>query len=221
MHIIQQTILKNLTFNKNSRFCDLNEYDLLTDHFSYHIRKLVKDGYIVKQNNKYELTKKGMLEVSRLDLKENNYALQPIIGVALFITKHEKGRKYVLLEKRKYNPNKGLIGFHSEKLYFGESFEEATKRCLLTETGLLGKFKYSGTIRIIRKEGSINIQDFLLHYFRVTELKGQLTLETQWNYNKWFLYSDIKFLKNTFPDFQEDFKFVISKNIFQERISTI
>ena len=49
MHNIQMLILRELLFSPNSKFTQLNIQGLTSDHFSYHINALIKDGYVKKK----------------------------------------------------------------------------------------------------------------------------------------------------------------------------
>jgi len=68
-HPVQKEILKNLVYKPNARFRDLNTTELTNDQFTFHLKKLLQDGYVEKMEDGYKLTNKGLLYSSNLELK--------------------------------------------------------------------------------------------------------------------------------------------------------
>lgn len=218
-HNVQLDILKQLLFKPKARFRDLNKSDLTNDHFTFHLKQLLKLGLIEKQEQYYNLTPQGTEIAGRLDLKSMQIVRPPKVGVALFITRINKGELEVLLEERLKDPSKGKIGSHTEKVRFGESLFETARRCLKEETGLTGKFEYAGALHIIRKKDNYPAVDVLLNFFRVKNPKGELILETTESRNTWVPIESVYKTRNTFEHFKEDLKTLLSeKNFFKERI---
>ncbi len=218
MHYVQKVILRELLFNTEAKFSELNSTNLLSDHFSYHLNILVKKELIKKSNRDYSLTERGKILAAKIDIDSLEIINQPLVGIGLFIIKDDK----FLLEERKYNPNAGLKGFHSEKVIFGESFFSTANRCLAVETGFKGEMRFAGTIRMIRSLKNLVSFDVILHYFRIVNPKGELLIETKRSINSWFKFDEVENIDNVFPDFLEDFKYINSEEIFfSERLSRI
>ncbi len=218
-HSIQLSILKHLLFKPKARFRDLNKSDLTNDHFTFHLKRLIELDLIKKEEIFYQLTPKGLELAGRLDLKKMEIVRSPKVGVCLFITRINKGKTEILLEERLKDPSKGKAGSHTEKVKFGESIFETTKRCLKEETGLEGEFKYAGAIRVIRIRENYPFVDVLLNYFKVNNPKGKLKEQTKESRNYWVPYKDALKLKNTYESYKEDLKLLTSKKIFfKERI---
>jgi len=129
-------ILRELLFNPNSRFTDLNIQGLSTDHFSYHVNVLIKEGYVKKDNSKYSLTTKGKEYANRMDTDEACIERQPKIAVMIVATKTMKGKKYLLVQERTKEPYFGYSGFITGKIRYGEKVLETAKRELKEESGL-------------------------------------------------------------------------------------
>jgi len=219
-HIIQINILKRLLILGNTRFTDLKySKEIPNDHFSFHLKRLLKLNLVCKIDNLYKLTIKGTEIAGRIDTSKNWIIKQPKLGVALVIIKKFKAKNFILLEKRLINPNKNKIGSHTEKIRFNESIFDTAKRCLKTHTGLSGKFKYCGTIRVIRRIDSIPSLDVLLIIFKVTNLKGILLSKTKESENFWIEYEKAYNLKNTF-EFHKKSLDLYKRNrlFFDERI---
>jgi len=68
LHPIQTKILNALLFKEKARFKELNTTNLTTDHFTFHVNKLIKDGLISKNpEGDYVLTTKGKEFANRLE----------------------------------------------------------------------------------------------------------------------------------------------------------
>lgn len=136
LHKIQMLILRELLFHPNSRFTELNIQGLSTDHFSYHVSVLIRDGYVEKDNSKYSLTTNGKEYANRMDTDEASIERQPKIAVMIVATKRIKGKKYLLVQERTKEPYFGYSGFITGKIRYGEKVLETAKRELKEESGL-------------------------------------------------------------------------------------
>jgi len=218
-HHVQLSILKQLLFNPKARFRDLNKTDLTNDHFTFHLKRLVELDLISKFDNIYSLTPQGLELAGRLDIKSMKVINPPKVGVCLLIYRYRNDKLEILLEERLKDPSKGKIGSHTEKVRFGESLYETTKRCLKNETGLEGNFKYCGVIRIIRIKNKYPFLDVLLNYFKVENPKGKLLKKTEASKNTWIEYKQALKIQKTFENYQEDLKKILSDKLFlEERI---
>lgn len=131
LHPIQIQILKTLLFKPEARFSDLNQSELTNDHFTFHIRQLVKLGLISKSENKYELTDKGKELAGRIDTSTDSIVLQPKLGVAVAMFRGDE----VLLNKRLKQQSLGQVGLHTEKVKIGEKLTDTVQRCVRKEIG--------------------------------------------------------------------------------------
>jgi len=67
-HIIQINILKRLLILGNTRFTDLKySKEIPNDHFSFHLKRLLKLNLVCKIDNLYKLTIKGTEIAGRID----------------------------------------------------------------------------------------------------------------------------------------------------------
>ncbi|KKP65223.1 MAG: NUDIX hydrolase [candidate division WS6 bacterium GW2011_GWE1_34_7] len=103
LHKIQMLILRELLFNPNSRFTDLNIQGLSTDHFSYHVNVLIEDGYVKKDNSQYSLTTKGKEYANRMDTDEASIERQPKIAVMIVAPCTRKNKRTILWIQWIYN----------------------------------------------------------------------------------------------------------------------
>src|SRR3989338_6210874 len=92
IHPIQASILRSMLFKTQSRFSDLNKSGLGSDHFSFHIGKLLELGLIEKKANKNDvLTSRGKEFSNRFDTETVTIEKQAKIGV-LIVGRRKKGR---------------------------------------------------------------------------------------------------------------------------------
>ena len=189
-HSVQISILRELLFKPKARFRDLNKTDLTNDHFTFHLKKLIKIGLIEKKESHYQLTPQGLEIAGRMDIKSMKIIRQPKVGVLICITKKVSNRVEVLMGERLRDPSKGLIGFPTEKVRFGESFQETARRCLLKETGLEAEFEYRGAVHVIKYKEDFPFVDVILNYYKNTSLSVELLEETEESRNFWIPYKD-------------------------------
>lgn len=59
IHPIQAAILRTLLFAPQTRFAQLNTLKVSTDHFTFHLKRLLTIGLVVKEGGVYTLTTTG------------------------------------------------------------------------------------------------------------------------------------------------------------------
>lgn len=215
-HEVQITILKELLFNPEARFAQLNKTGLTNDHFTFHLKHLVEKGLIEKIKDVYKLTPMGLEIAGRLDVKNLEFVKQPKVGVSICVTRNNG--KEVLMGRRMKDPQKGKIGFYAEKVRFGESLIETAKRCLKNETGLEADFNYAGEIHFIRKENDVIITDVIFTCFKAINISGNLLEKTPESENFWVKYEDVYNLPNTFSDLERELDLYKKDQLFFEEI---
>ena len=86
VHSAQIAILRHLLFVPTAGFAELQKSTSLTsDHFNFHIRKLVDSDMITKTDDRYKLTPRGKEYANRMDTDENEIEKQPKVSVALIV----------------------------------------------------------------------------------------------------------------------------------------
>lgn len=100
-HKIQKYILSILISQKFARFRDMRPPKVDTNLYSYHLKLLVRDGYIAKTNDGYTLSMKGIQYAdNNHDAGAESY-MQPKIVTMLVI---QNGYGDVLMHKRTRQP---------------------------------------------------------------------------------------------------------------------
>jgi predicted transcriptional regulator len=81
IHEFQISILRELLFNPNARFRDLKKVDITNDHFTFHVKHLIKEGLVVKKEGRYSLTDEGKEFANRMDTEALKLERQAKLGV--------------------------------------------------------------------------------------------------------------------------------------------
>ena len=218
----QLKIINSLLFKKDARYTDLNTEELPTNQFNYHIKELITEGYIKKEDDKYLLTTKGKSYASKIDIFSGNIEKQGKLSVLPVCTKIEKGTIKYLIHQRKKHPNYDYIGFPAGKIKYGESFLNEALRELKEETGLSGVpvLKQINHMLVKNKNGVI-VDDKLFFIYLITNLKGEFIIETIEGINKWMSLEEVKSQKLLFPDVLDTINILESNELsFVERIDS-
>lgn len=190
-HTAQMKILKHLLLTDSANFAVLQkETNLSSDHFNFHIKKLIDEGYVQKLKSAYSLTRAGKEYANRMDTDENVIEKQPKISVILVI--EDKVGK-LLRQERLKQPYYGFWGFATGKVRWGEKVLEAAARELLEETGLTADLCESGLYHKMDydKQTGEFLEDkyFLIIYG--TNPKGKLAKEMQGHNNEWLTDAEV------------------------------
>lgn len=185
IHDAQTAILRELLFTQAAGYTILQKPTGLTsDHFSFHITRLVEIGYVEKlSRGKYKLTPRGKEYANKLDTDANTIERQPKSAVILAI---EKNGKYLFQERLKH-PYYGFWGFPSGKIRWGETILQAAARELNEETGLSASHMYKGVYheQVFQAETGEQLEDKIFHVIHCTSVKGNLVEQFEGGRNAW------------------------------------
>lgn len=215
IHEFQIAILKHLLFKPESRFSDLNEFDITNDHFTFHIKHLLNEGLIVKKDGRYSLSDNGKEFANRMDTDSLKLERQAKLCVAIHAIRKRKGTIEYLVHKRLKEPFYGWYGNHSGKIRWGETPLDCAKREFLEETGLTGNFKHKGIVHYhhIHKDGRF-LEDKYFWIYRVDNAIGNLKAKVPEGENIWMAEKEYRKLKNVFATVDEIVEAVNSKKLF-------
>ncbi len=190
-HEAQMKILRHLLLSPHASFAELQKSTGLTsDHFNFHIKKLVDVGYVEKTNEVYVLSRSGKEYANRMDTDDNVIEKQPKLSVVLVIER-EDGK--ILRQERLKQPYFGFWGQATGKVRWGETVLEAAARELAEETGLTADLRESGLYHKMDydKESGEFLEDkyFLIVYG--TNPKGKLVVDMEGHHNEWLTDEEI------------------------------
>lgn len=191
IHPAQTSILRELLFHPSAGFAKLQKpTGLDSDHFKFHIKRLVEIGYVEKINDGYSLTRKGKEYANRLDTDKNTIEKQPKLSVVLVIENNEG--KFLQQERLK-QPFYGFWGFPTGKIGWGEKTIDAAARELMEETGLKADLRISGLFHKIDFERNSMklLEDKYFMIIHGTNPQGELIVDMEGHHNEWLTHDEL------------------------------
>jgi 8-oxo-dGTP pyrophosphatase MutT (NUDIX family) len=185
IHEAQTKILRELLFHPEAGFAELQKPTKLdSDHFKFHIGRLVELGYVMKTiNGKYTLTTNGKEHANRLDTDTNTVERQPKLSVALIV--ENKDGLYLSQERLK-QPYFGYWGRLTGKVRWGETLLETAARELKEEAGIEADLRVAGFYhKMDYKHDGTMLEDKLFCIVYGDNPKGELIPEMEGHRNEW------------------------------------
>ena len=175
IHEFQISILRELLFKPRARFRDLNKLEITNDHFTFHLKHLIKEGLVKKDGNYYLLTDDGKEFANRMDTDALRLERQAKVAIAIHAIRNRSGTAEYLMHQRLKEPFYGWYGSHSGKIRWGENPMDCANREFFEETGLTGDFKLKGIVHYhhVHKDGRF-LEDKYFWVYRVTKVQGVL-----------------------------------------------
>ncbi len=189
IHAAQTTILRSLLFLPKASYTDLQKpTGLSSDHFSFHIARLVELGLVEKTaRGIYRLSSHGKEYANRLDTDNNTLERQPKSAVIIGLLREINGEKQYLFQQRLKNPYYGFWGLPSGKIRWGETITEAAARESLEETGLQANFSVRSVYHehVREKETGLIMEDKLFFIVLGENVSGRLVADFEGGHNEW------------------------------------
>ncbi len=206
-HTAQAHILRHLLFVPKAQFSELQrQTGLSSDHFNFHIKKLIEEEYVEKNEKYYLLTQKGKEYANRMDTDENEIEKQPKVSVVLSLErKNEYGEREFLFQQRKKHPYFDFWGRVSGKMRWGETIIDAAKRELKEETGLKADLEYKLLYhkRDFDKASGKLLEDKIFLCVYATHVWGELIDQFEGGLNKWMTQKEFEDLPKRFESVDE------------------
>lgn len=203
LHRTQVSILHSLRYAESKRFTSLmHPTDQTSDTFKFHLRKLVKLGYVTKlDSGKYQLTVKGKEYANVLDEKKRQPKKQPKLAVMLLVTRQVDNGVEYLLYRRKVNPFYGYWAAMSDAVIWGETFETAALKRLKKHSGYEADFTLNSMVRIRNNvdDESEPAEDILFAIMEASNLRGAPHNEYEGGVPEWLSLPQLLKQDNYFP----------------------
>jgi ADP-ribose pyrophosphatase YjhB (NUDIX family)/predicted transcriptional regulator len=220
-HTAQVAIMRHLLFKPQAGFSELQKAtDLTSDHFNFHVKKLIEEGYVEKLEKHYRLTHKGKEYANRMDTDENEIEKQPKVSVAITLERQsDRGEREFLFQQRKKNPYYDFWGRMGGKIRWGESVIEAAERELKEETGLEAEFEYKLLYhkRDFSKATGKLLEDKMFFCVYATEFNGKLIEEFEGGINRWMTVEEFHKVPKRFKSVDEFMELMDTGVTFAER----
>ncbi len=175
MHPLQQHILKSIVLGGPQRFAQMKPRGIESNKFIYHLRKLIRAGYIELHKKAYILTAQGKRYAEHASLEIFAERMQPKI-VTMIVLKNKKG-EYLLYHRYRV-PFRNMISFPYGKVHIGERFEEAAAREITEKTGLKAKLALRGSIGLCIYDEEELVSHMLVYVYMASSYTGELHKET-------------------------------------------
>lgn len=165
-HHIQKHIIGVLMHQKYARFRDLRPPKVDTNLYSYHLKLLIKNGYVAKTEQGYTLAEVGLLYVDRVSTKSLAVRTQPKI-ITMLVIENAKGE--ILLFSRRRQPFTELWTLPYGKLHIDDkTTAAAAQREANEKLGLYDDLQMEHRsdcyIRIAGQSGNV-VMSTLAHVF--------------------------------------------------------
>lgn len=221
IHPMQTLILRELLFVPAARYANLQAISgLESDHFKFHIKRLVDSGYVTKTTEGYALTLTGKEYANKLDTDAGTVERQPKSAVILVVERDTNGRKEYLVQERLKHPYFGFWGFPSGKVRWGESILTTASRELQEETGLTATFHHSGVYheRDITPTSPEVIEDKVFHIMFTNDASGSLIESFQGGRNAWQTLDQTRAEPKRYKSFDHEADVALKNIPFSEAI---
>jgi ADP-ribose pyrophosphatase YjhB (NUDIX family) len=213
--------MRHLLFTPSATFADIQKAtDLTSDHFNFHIKRLVQERYVQKDDRAYSLTGKGKEYANRMDTDENEIEKQPKVSIVVTLERaNAAGEREFLYQQRLKNPYYGFWGRLGGKMRWGETVIEAAERELLEETGMTANFEYKLLYhkRDFDKQSKRLLEDKIFLCVYATEFSGELIESFEGGHNRWMTQAEFHQQEKRFESVDEFMDLMDQGVTFAER----
>jgi 8-oxo-dGTP pyrophosphatase MutT (NUDIX family) len=221
IHAAQTSILRELLFHPKAGYAVLQKSTKLTsDHFNFHISRLVELGLVEKlTRGSYSLTPKGKEYANRLDTDNSTIERQPKAAVILALKREVNGTTEFVFQERLKNPYYGYWGLPSGKIRWGETIVETARRESLEETGLDGDFSVMGVYHehVTQEETGDMLEDKIFFVVLGTNMHGAFQANFEGGHNEWLTFDIAKGKDKKFKSFEQEIEILTSKDWLLEQ----
>lgn len=225
IHSAQTAILRELLFHPSASFAKLQKPTGLTsDHFNFHIGRLVELGLVRKEaGGHYRLTPKGKEYANRLDTDNNTVERQPKNAVILAVERTKpNGEVEFVFQERLKNPYFGFWGLPTGKIRWGETILQTAERELLEETGLMADFHIAGVYheQVLQDESGEMLEDKIFFVAHGVNPRGTLTADFEGGKNEWLSFDKAFEKPKKFDSFKMEIDILTSPEWLIERTTS-
>lgn len=224
LHTVQTSILRSLLFQPTGTYGSLQQLtDLSSDHFNFHIARLVELGLVEKvSRGTYRLSVAGKEYANRLDTDNNTVERQPKSAVIFGLSRDKDGVTEYLFQERRKNPYYGFWGLPSGKIRWGETIVETARRESLEETGLDADFTIASVYHEAVRDTKTNeiIEDKIFFLVRGSHVRGILVEDFEGGHNEWRTVDSVLTETKKYATLQTEIDLLTTQTWFNEQTVT-
>ena len=121
-HHIQKHILKVLTYSDYARFRDMRPKNIDSNLYNYHLKLLIKEGLVSKNEHGYSLSPQGMRLADHVSVEKYEYRQQPKLLTKLI---HINEKNEIILWPKYKQPFIGRWSLPSGKMHYEDTDVES------------------------------------------------------------------------------------------------
>ena len=166
-----------------------------SDLFKFHLRSLVRLGYIEKSlEGTYRLTPIGKELANNLDKSKRAIQKQPKLSVLIIVSRITDNKTEYLIQKRSRNPYFDYYGVLSGPIRWGDDPEDVAQHELHKQTGLQASFTVRGHYRQKDYAQADNtlLEDKLFTVVEAVNVSGEITNSWPGGTNYWMTVSQLQ-----------------------------
>lgn len=171
-------ILSQLKHKESARFSDLKLPNMSTNAFSYHLKKLVKEGWLKKTEQGYVLGTRGLAYMDR-EASDKLVRSQPNVTIVLLI---QDGYGKVLLKKRAEQPYLSTWGLPAASASVADTsiLEAGRWACRQFVKTVPDNIRHVGDCYVRVKKDSLALGSHLNHVIRLELDNIEITDDFMW-----------------------------------------
>ncbi len=216
LHIVQSSVLRSLLYATRARYSELRRAaGIESDTFKFHIRKLQRQGYVIKaEDGLYELTAEGKEFTGRLDFRGREIE-QPKSSMLMVV----RCSDYVIGHRRDREPFRDFWGIASAPLLRGMPAERSAERALKRQTGIDAVFRVAGTYRVIDRDIHGAILEDKLFVIMLADVPV-MTTPSAWygGYSEWMTVEKLLAHDRLFPTTSSTLDMITHGETFREEV---
>jgi hypothetical protein len=200
MHNLQKEIIKRLILKNGQAYSELTKGYDADDNVAFHVKQLMENGFITKDNSKYKITPQGIYARTQFDLKtlKDQEVKSFFIG---YVCKCEND--FLIKPHNPGTPNE-FYNLPSGKPFFGENLNNSLTRLFFEETNLSlkpNRFQFDSLhMKTVKtKSGEILFDDAYTVYVCEISLAEKQKAVLKRNIT-WMNPDQIKSLPNKWPE---------------------
>lgn len=164
---IQNHILLELTLHQTRRYSELRPQDVEGNLFMYHLKGLIREGLVSKEDQAYTLSDRGLRFIGTYSLKIGRTRQQPKILTAV-VAQNKKGDH--LFTRWGRQPNIGQISFPHGMMHYGQDVKSMAAHELAEKAGLEATLSYIGDVYVRGMQADIVDRHMLVHVFEAANI---------------------------------------------------